>query len=251
MASVGSNYAEVFVDGGSGAAASQSSEGVAYSDVMVGGGASTSASSSQQYQQISTSSQQQQISSSSSSQQNQIFGSSGQDGIAVSNAGALTPLESQLAERIVGYGYQSFAIEDDSAETESIQSGKKQSRFGQLRRSFGKGKKRRLPTGFAANFATGRDILMKGWLHKQDGGGFHLWKRRWFVLRGNELYYYKSPKDNGALGVVMLTSGQRIAPTDDNISKKYSFKITEEGAKSYILAADNKETLTNWMNAVR
>ena len=167
MASVSSNYAEVFVDGGSGAAASRSSEGVVYSDVMVRGGegvvveegASTSASSSQQYQQVSTSSQHTKISSSSSQQQQQQQ----QQQITISNANNINTLESQLAERIVGYGYQSFDIEDVSVENGSAEAGnKKESRFGQLRRSFGKGKRKRLPTGFAANFASTSDILMKG-----------------------------------------------------------------------------------------
>jgi len=272
MASVSNNYAEVFVDGGGGSAAgsTQFSERVVYSQVQTGAirrveedesdeeeSLESRSASSMAQQSVATSAalQQQQpqeihvsaAKSSSSSHQGQHIQ------LQQSHFSQDASSETQLADRIVGYGYQSFAIEDESAGTQQSGGGgvsKKESKFGQFRRSFGKGKKKRLPTGQASNFANSRDIIMKGWLHKQDSGGFHLWKRRWFVLRANELYYYKSPKDNGALGKVVLSGQQRIVPTDDNLSKRYSFKIEQQGERTYCLAADDKETLTNWMNAV-
>ena len=276
MASVSNNYAEVFVDGGGGSTAgsTQFSERVVYSQVQTGAirrveedesdeeeSLESRSASSMAQQSVATSAalqqqQQQQpqeihvsaAKSSSSSHQGQHIQ------LQQSHFSQDASSETQLADRIVGYGYQSFAIEDESAGTQQSGGGgvsKKESKFGQFRRSFGKGKKKRLPTGQASNFANSRDIIMKGWLHKQDSGGFHLWKRRWFVLRANELYYYKSPKDNGALGKVVLSGQQRIVPTDDNLSKRYSFKIEQQGERTYCLAADDKETLTNWMNAVR
>ena len=287
MASVSSNYAEVFVDGGATAAAGSSSsqavDRVIYSDVQIGGLESASSASSTQQQQhfITASTQQQQVASSSQQQQQQeeqhiqleqshftqsgasesqsatsasaaaseIQAASTSSAMQVSSGGQAAS-EVQLSERIVGYGYQSFAVEGSTAESQQS-AVKKESKFGQFRRSFSKGKKPRLPTGQASNFASGRDVIMKGWLHKQDSGGFHLWKRRWFVLRSNELFYYKSPKDNGALGQIKLTPEHRIVPTDDNLSKRYSFKIEKAGERTYFLAADDKETLTNWMNALR
>ena len=229
MASVSNNYAEVFVDGSG--ASTRASESVVYSQVQAG-----SVQQENQTSAVSASSSQQQYQGQHIQLQQSHFTPGGSTG-------------TQLADRIVGYGYQSYAIEDDSAASAGVQ--KKESKFGQFRRSFGKGKKKRLPTGQATNFANSRDIIMKGWLYKQDSGGFHLWKRRWFVLRANELFYYKSPKDNGALGKVLLSGQQRIVPTDDNLSKRYSFKIEQQGQRTYCLAADDKETLTNWMNAVR
>jgi hypothetical protein len=35
----------------------------------------------------------------------------------------------------------------------------------------------------------------EGFLTKQ-GGGYKSWKRRWFVLKGTNLYYFKSKKVN-------------------------------------------------------
>lgn len=34
---------------------------------------------------------------------------------------------------------------------------------------------------------------MEGWLHKQ-GDKYKTWNRRWFVLKGPNLFYFKSPK---------------------------------------------------------
>ena len=34
----------------------------------------------------------------------------------------------------------------------------------------------------------------------KQGGKIKTWKRRWFVLTGNVLYYLKAPGDRGAWG---------------------------------------------------
>ena len=34
---------------------------------------------------------------------------------------------------------------------------------------------------------------MEGWLHKQ-GDKYRTWNKRWFVLQGMNLYYFKTPK---------------------------------------------------------
>lgn len=35
----------------------------------------------------------------------------------------------------------------------------------------------------------------EGWLHKQ-GDRYKTWNKRWFVLKGPNLFYFKSPKVN-------------------------------------------------------
>lgn len=34
---------------------------------------------------------------------------------------------------------------------------------------------------------------MEGWLHKQ-GDKYKTWNKRWFVLKGSNLFYFKNPK---------------------------------------------------------
>ena len=45
--------------------------------------------------------------------------------------------------------------------------------------------------------------VKEGWLKKQ-GGRIKTWKRRYVILSGNVLYYFKSPKDRAPLGFVPL-----------------------------------------------
>lgn len=39
---------------------------------------------------------------------------------------------------------------------------------------------------------------MEGWLHKQ-GCRYKKWNKRWFVLKGPNLFYFKSPKVNNTV----------------------------------------------------
>ncbi|KAI2651544.1 Rho GTPase-activating protein 24 [Labeo rohita] len=45
-----------------------------------------------------------------------------------------------------------------------------------------------------------QDVLRCGWLRKQ-GGFVKTWHTRWFVLRGDQLYYYKDEDETKALPV--------------------------------------------------
>jgi len=57
--------------------------------------------------------------------------------------------------------------------------------------------------------------LRQGFMLK-EGGGIKSWKRRWFVLRHNILYYYKDPQDIKSQGVVPLqdTIAETVNPNE-------------------------------------
>ena len=44
---------------------------------------------------------------------------------------------------------------------------------------------------------------MEGWLHKQ-GCKYKKWNKRWFVLKGPNLFYFKSPKVSARVHVLFL-----------------------------------------------
>ncbi|GAA6069243.1 rho GTPase-activating protein 24 isoform X1 [Tachysurus ichikawai] len=46
-------------------------------------------------------------------------------------------------------------------------------------------------------------VLRHGWLRKQ-GGFVKTWHSRWFVLRGEQLYYYKDEDESKALSLLRL-----------------------------------------------
>jgi len=48
-----------------------------------------------------------------------------------------------------------------------------------------------------------------GYITKQ-GGKIKTWKRRWLVLKGNTLYYFKTKKDRDVTGTVELTKDSFI-----------------------------------------
>ncbi|XP_057321140.1 gamma-2-syntrophin isoform X2 [Microplitis mediator] len=75
------------------------------------------------------------------------------------------------------------------------------------------------------------------------------WVRRWFALRrDNCLYYYKTDTDSQPVGAVMLLKYDVEATQE---IRNHSFAIRKTGAPSHHLAADNDETMQNWMTVIR
>ncbi|XP_055777366.1 pleckstrin homology domain-containing family A member 7-like isoform X6 [Salvelinus fontinalis] len=114
-------------------------------------------------------------------------------------------------------------------------------------------------------------VVVRGWLYKQDGSGMRLWKRKWFVLSDYCLFYYKDSREETVLGSIPLPS-YVIAPVepDDHISRKYAFKASHTGMRSYIynknsvigsqaehggmrtyfFSADTQEDMNGWIRAM-
>ncbi|KAK5901788.1 hypothetical protein CesoFtcFv8_007113 [Champsocephalus esox] len=111
----------------------------------------------------------------------------------------------------------------------------------------------------------------EGWLYKQDSSGMRLWKRKWFVLADFCLFYYKDSREESVLGSIPLPS-YVISPVgaEDHISRKYAFKASHTGMRSYIhmqssvigsqaehtgmrtyyFSADTQEDMNTWLRAM-
>ncbi|KAK7087514.1 sesquipedalian-1-like [Littorina saxatilis] len=87
-------------------------------------------------------------------------------------------------------------------------------------------------------------LLKRGELNK----GF---QRRWFVLRGNLLFYYEKKVDKEPSGVIIL-EGCTIEVADLEDTDNYAFQIAFPGgaSRTYILSADSQEELEAWMRAL-
>ena len=99
-----------------------------------------------------------------------------------------------------------------------------------------------------ANFAVcSSPIDKEGYLLKKSEVGKSL-QRRWFVLKGNLLFYFEKKQDKEPLGVVVLEacSVQASAQT------KYAFEISfdGQGTRTYVLVADNDEDMQSWLKAI-
>ncbi|XP_074489902.1 pleckstrin homology domain-containing family A member 7-like isoform X18 [Sebastes fasciatus] len=114
-------------------------------------------------------------------------------------------------------------------------------------------------------------VVVRGWLYKQDSSGMRLWKRKWFVLADFCLFYYKDSREEAVLGSIPLPS-YVISPVgpEDHISRKYAFKASHTGMRSYIykqssvigsqaehtgmrtyyFSADTQEDMNTWLRAM-
>jgi hypothetical protein len=89
-----------------------------------------------------------------------------------------------------------------------------------------------------------KDIQVKtGWLFMK---GRKDWKKRWFSLRGQSLYYYENETSERHEGFVDLTKGcevvrQKAVKEDDSAKKQWPLKITVGERKLFVRAATKKE----------
>ncbi|XP_061481371.1 pleckstrin homology domain-containing family H member 2 isoform X2 [Rhineura floridana] len=86
-----------------------------------------------------------------------------------------------------------------------------------------------------------------GYLLKM-GGKVKTWKRRWFVLKGGELLYYKSPSDviRKPQGQIELSASSRIVRGDG----KQTVQLTTE-KRTYYLTADSPNILEEWIKVLQ
>uniref|UniRef100_A0A8C9CU05 Pleckstrin homology domain containing A4 n=1 Tax=Phocoena sinus TaxID=42100 RepID=A0A8C9CU05_PHOSS len=86
---------------------------------------------------------------------------------------------------------------------------------------------------------------------RADSSGLRLWKRRWFVLSGHCLFYYKDSREESVLGSVLLPS-YSIRPDGPGAPRGRRFTFTAEhpGMRTYVLAADTLEDLRGWLRAL-
>lgn len=94
-------------------------------------------------------------------------------------------------------------------------------------------------------------VTLSGWLWKQGSDGLRVWRKRWFVLSEYCLFYYKGPEEEKLMGSVLLPS-YRISACmpDDKANRKYAFKCEHANMRTYVLAAENPESMTQWVKAL-
>lgn len=96
-------------------------------------------------------------------------------------------------------------------------------------------------------FACTPPVDLEGTLSKR---GDRSWNTRWFVLKGNLLFYFEKRGDKEPLGVIIL-EGCTIEMTEED-GEQYCFKVIFHGEKdrSYLLAAESQDVMEKWMKAL-
>ncbi|KAG7178001.1 sesquipedalian-1-like [Homarus americanus] len=91
-------------------------------------------------------------------------------------------------------------------------------------------------------------IDKEGYLQKK-GEVNKSFQRRWFVLKGNLLFYFEKKGDREPIGVIILEGCTiELAECEDQFTFKLLFH--GGGGRTYVLAADSQESLEAWMKAL-
>ena len=107
----------------------------------------------------------------------------------------------------------------------------------------------RLNERCVAEFSTSSAPIDKeGFLNKK-GEVNRGYQRRWFILKGNLLYYFEKRSDKEPIGVIVLDNCHvELAESGE----PYAFQITfgGDGSRTYILGADTPKEMESWMRAI-
>ncbi|XP_066116684.1 sesquipedalian-1 [Saccopteryx bilineata] len=87
-----------------------------------------------------------------------------------------------------------------------------------------------------------------GFLYKK-GGRHAAYHRRWFVLRGNMLFYFEDPASREPVGVIIL-EGCTVELVE--AAEEFAFAVRFAGARArtYILAAESQAAMEGWVKAL-
>ncbi|XP_030555961.1 sesquipedalian-1 [Drosophila novamexicana] len=97
-------------------------------------------------------------------------------------------------------------------------------------------------------FARSPPFDMEGFLNKR-GEINKAFQRRYFVLKGNLLFYFETRLDKEPLGLIIV-EGCTIELSQESDADNYCFEIAFNGNRTYILAADTQESMESWMKAL-
>ncbi len=90
-------------------------------------------------------------------------------------------------------------------------------------------------------------IDKEGYLSKKSeiGKGY---QRRWFVLKGNLLFYFEKKQDKEPVGLIVLEACSVQASAQ--VQHAFEISFDGQGTRTYLLLADNDEDMQSWMKAI-
>ncbi|KAF9122924.1 hypothetical protein BGW39_009401 [Mortierella sp. 14UC] len=92
-------------------------------------------------------------------------------------------------------------------------------------------------------------VVRQGYLLKL-GNTYKTWRKKWFVLRGDKLTYYKNTKEYQPLGIIPLSNIIDALQTDPvSKHKQYCLRIVT-AKRSFVCCAPDEDTLLLWLDAI-
>ncbi|CAJ0962238.1 unnamed protein product, partial [Ranitomeya imitator] len=92
-----------------------------------------------------------------------------------------------------------------------------------------------------------------GWLwQRKENVGFmsQKWKRCWCVLKKDRLYWYSSPQEEKALGLLNISVYSLEKPPEAKSKKKYEFQLSHPTYKQFVFAADKLTDMEMWLTSL-
>ncbi|NXY27714.1 RHG22 protein, partial [Pomatorhinus ruficollis] len=99
-------------------------------------------------------------------------------------------------------------------------------------------------------------VLKCGWLKKQRSI-MKNWQQRWFVLRGDQLFYYKDEEETKPQGGFFTT--RRVAELGKRLKGRFVFCLSGAGDRekmpvnheAFLLMANSQNEMEDWVKAIR
>lgn len=96
-------------------------------------------------------------------------------------------------------------------------------------------------------FANTKPSDKEGFLLKR-GEVNKAFQRRWFVLKGNLLFYFEKKGDYEPAGCIILEGC--IIELAEEESERFCFQLIFHGNRTYVMSAESQETMESWMKAL-
>lgn len=95
-------------------------------------------------------------------------------------------------------------------------------------------------------------VTKEGWLLKRGDVNKHFHKR-WFVLKGNLLFYFEKHGDKEPNGVIILEGYTVELAPNSGSEENFTFMICFNGSsnsRKYVLQAESQKVMEDWMRVI-
>ncbi|KAL4224037.1 hypothetical protein ACF0H5_017494 [Mactra antiquata] len=75
------------------------------------------------------------------------------------------------------------------------------------------------------------------------------YQKRWFILKGNLLFYYEKRMDKDPIGMIVL-EGCRVELSDSEDGFTFMLQFPGPHSRTYVISADTQEDMEAWMKAL-
>ena len=98
-------------------------------------------------------------------------------------------------------------------------------------------------------FATGSAPVDKQGYMLKRGEVNKAFQKRWFVLKGNLLFYFERKGDKEPIGVIVL-EGCTVELAENVDAFSFELVFPGSGCRTYVFATDTQESMEDWMKSI-